>query len=350
MSRRHPFCLALAFAFGVALFPGVLRAAPGDATRLEYARSERASVCPDRDTLKRAVTERLGYDPFFPAARQTIVVEITDSDAGLRAQMRLVDDNGMIVGSRELHESVEHCDDLVASLALAISIALDPSAALGGEPEVPSMAPTRQAAPNSTDDSQSDADAKAAVTPAPAAKTHPEKPTHAPRDVPAAHSIPIAFRAAGFGALGVAPATAFGVRLGVSFGWRWFRLVTEFADQLPASRAADGGGRAKASLLAGSLAPCFVQAPFAACARLDVGALRTEGTGIADPSKQSSAYVALGGRLEYSPIIAGKLHLLVNADVLRSLTPVTLRLRGEQVWKTPALSLAGGLGLEVQFP
>src|SRR6187455_1192643 len=109
-------------------------AAPGDATRLEYARSEQAAACPDRAALKAAVSKRLGYDTFFPAARQTVIVEILAQEGELRAHMRLVDENGMIVGSRELRKLVKHCDELVASFALAISIALDPSAALGATP------------------------------------------------------------------------------------------------------------------------------------------------------------------------------------------------------------------------
>src|SRR6185295_17631976 len=67
---------------------------------------------------------------FFPAARQAVVVEITSVDDGLHAELRLLDENGIIRGSRQLHERPGHCDELVASLALAISIALDPAAGL----------------------------------------------------------------------------------------------------------------------------------------------------------------------------------------------------------------------------
>lgn len=71
-------------------------AAPGDATHLEYARSARAAGCPDREALKTAVQRRLGYDPFFPVARQSIVVEVSDFDDTLRARMQLLDEQGMI--------------------------------------------------------------------------------------------------------------------------------------------------------------------------------------------------------------------------------------------------------------
>ena len=82
MTRRA--LLAAALLVACAFSSGSLYAAPGDATRLEYARSSGAAACPDRSALSAAVSKRLGYDPFFPAARQTIIVEIIDREGELR--------------------------------------------------------------------------------------------------------------------------------------------------------------------------------------------------------------------------------------------------------------------------
>ena len=329
------------------------RAAPGDATRLEYARSERAAGCPDREALKSAVTKRLGYDPFFPAARQTIVVEIMDAKDGLRAQMHLVNERGMIVGSRELSERAEQCDELVASLALAISIALDPSAALDVQPE-PTPDP-----PSGSGDAQNEPqkpetepvrDATPAPTVAPSSAIKKKKSESRPSDGgKRGRGIPSTVRAQGFSALGVAPSLAVGFRLGGSLRWGWFQLVAEFADQLPASSEASGGGSATASLYQGTLAPCIAGSWLAGCALLNIGALQSEGRDIPNPAKKSSAYAALGARLEASPQLVSRLRLLVDLDALKSLTPVTLRLRGEDVWKTPFVSLSLGVGLALQF-
>ena len=330
-------------------------AAPGDATRLEYARSDRAAVCPDQAALKLAVVKRLGYDPFFPAARQTIVVEITDVEAGWRAQMHLIDENGIIRGSRELSERAEHCDELVASLALAISIALDPSAAMGIAPEPSQEAATEPVPRAEQADSAGNQPASepepAAPAPVPAAKKHAPPPKKKPSQVP--HAVPIGLRATAFGVVGAAPALAFGWRVGPSMQWAWFKLSAEFAEQFSASSGEQPlGGSAKTSLLEGKLVPClaFGQNLLAACALLSVGALRSEGQGIINPSKQNTLNVTLGGRFEYTPRLAGPLHLLLNTDVSRSLTPITLRLRGETVWKTPFLSATLGAGVELRFP
>jgi hypothetical protein len=328
-------------------------AAPGDATRLEYARSDHAVGCPDRDALKSAVVKRLGYDPFFPAARQTIVVEITDLDGGLSAQMRLVDDQGIIRGSRELRDKVENCGELVASLALAISIALDPSAALRDEPAVDAVA---QGAPTPKKEA-AEAQAEAPTeppTPTEAAPPPAKRSNRARTATPDAGAkrgpTPFALRVSGFGAFDAAPSLAVGARLGGSVRSEWFRVVVELEDQLSASRSAPLGGKVQTSLLDASVAPCAAWRSFAGCALFEMGSLRAEGSGIDSPLVQRSLYMAAGVRFEIAPELAQNLRLLVSVETLKTLTPVTLRLLSADVWKTPFLAVAGGLGLELQIP
>jgi hypothetical protein len=343
------FAIALAASL---IVPALAHAAPGDATRLEYARSERAARCPDRDALRSAVKKRLGYDPFFPAARQTIAVEITDAGDGLRAQMHLIDENGMIVGSRELKDKLEQCEELVASLALAISIALDPSAVLG----LQAGATTERTAPA---ESPSSGDEAPLTKLEPAAESTPGSDgsksgsavkNAAPRGDTVGLAFPSTVRAAAFSTLGGAPSLAFGLRAGIGLRWRWFQLLTELADQLPATHTAEGVGSVRASLYAGTLAPCVVRGSFAGCAVFNLGSLQAEGRDVNYPVKQHSLYAALGPRVEVTPRLARQLHLLLTADALTSLTPVTLRLQGEQVWKTPLLSAVLAVGLAWQFP
>ncbi len=328
------------------------RAGPGDATRLEYARSARAAKCPDRDALKGSVSKRLGYDPFFPAARQTVVVEITDQNDELQAQMSLVDEQGVIVGSRTLRENIAHCDELVASLALAISIALDPSAALNEEPATPEPPKARadeathqeaQPEPEPAGDSaQPASEPKRATTAAKSRRTAAPSPQSASERA-------VTARAAAFASLGVAPSLAAGFRVGLGLHRRWFELIAEFAHQFPAQRAAPSGGYARASLNEALLAPCITKDWLAGCALISVGSLQSRGLGVPEPVIASSLYFALGARLELQPRLAGPLYLLLNSDIQKSLTPVTLRLRGEDVWKPPLVSVALGAGLAVRF-
>ncbi|HEX3849327.1 MAG TPA: hypothetical protein VHW01_00085 [Polyangiaceae bacterium] len=160
---------------------------------------------------------------------------------------------------------------------------------------------------------------------------------------------PIGLRAGVFSSLGVAPALAAGFRAGASVRRDWFELTAEFSDQLEASRSAGDGGTVIGSLAEGTLAPCFAWSALAACALLNLGSLKSRGKDVPQPVNQRSLYAALGARFELSPHLFDKLHLLVNADALKSLTPITLRLRGEDIWHTPFISAAASVGLEWRF-
>jgi hypothetical protein len=341
----------------IALCGARARAAPGDATRLDYARSDHAASCPDREALQSAVVKRLGYDPFFPVARQTIVVQILDSEAGLRAEMHLVDADGIIRGSRELSESRGHCDELVAALALAISIALDPSAALGdGSADTRPAATAEVAKPAQSDPEQSENSGpnatESAGSPRPVAAGSAAKHRAPPTKTQSqryAKGTPIGLRAGVFGSLGVAPALAAGFRVGASVQRAWFELAAEFSNQLEASRTASDGGSVLGSLAEGTLAPCFAWNALAACGLVNLGSLKSQGKDVPQPVNQRSLYAAIGARVELSPQLFDKLHLLVNADALKSLTPITLRLHGADIWHTPFVSLAASLGLEWRF-
>ncbi len=331
------------------------RAAPGDGTRLEYARSDRAAQCPDQDALKSAVSKRLGYDPFFSAARQTIMVEITDADGGLRAHMSLVDEHGIIVGSRELSDSVENCAELVASLALAISIALDPSAALGANAALDDVAPPAIAPKKEAPERAPELSAKSDVEKPPSALTDPQKRVREAQTFPthdrngSGTALPVALRASAFSTLGVAPSLAFGASVGAGVRSGWFEFVAELNDQFAASRSVNGG-KAQAALIDGTLAPCWTARWFAGCALFHAGSLRTVGIGVQSPLVQHSLYLLAGARAEVDPVIVGPLRLLANLDMLKSLTPVALRLDEQEVWKTPLASFGASLGLEVIFP
>ena len=63
--------ILLVFALAIAS-----KAGASAASRLLYTRTPGAAHCPDERRFRAAVTERPGYDPFFPWAEQTITVDI----------------------------------------------------------------------------------------------------------------------------------------------------------------------------------------------------------------------------------------------------------------------------------
>jgi hypothetical protein len=338
--------------FGLALAmlgPRTVAAAPGDATRLEYARDVAAANCPDRAALREAVKRRLGYDPFFPAARQAIVVQITLEADGLLGTMRLLDDEGLIRGTRELRERREHCEELVASLALAVSIALDPSAALQAAPEPPAATPESSRAAT---DAAAEARASAAP-PQPAATAIPTGRSRRGRDQgsPGAPERGLRWgpRAQIFGAFGAAPGVVGGARGGLALGLDWFALTAELAYQVPATRAVEGPARARTTSWSAGLAPCYQRFSFYGCALLSAGYLTSEGE-VAASNRVTSTQVALGLRLEYVPALGERVRLLVGLDALKPLLPLTFRLQEREVWASPWLTLVAATGLQLEFP
>src|SRR5689334_9833347 len=136
--RGHAFALAL----GVFIYCAHAVAFP--TSRLTYARGNGAESCPEEPTVRQAVAARLGYDPFFAAADKTIVARITRNRDELRATVELVDDHGIVRGVREFKARAGQCAELVATVALAISIAIDPTnPGILGEPPKARTEPLR---------------------------------------------------------------------------------------------------------------------------------------------------------------------------------------------------------------
>lgn len=316
------------------------QAAPGDATRLSYSRAPVAATCPDREALRAAVSKRLGYDPFFPVARQAIEVDIVADEDMLTASMRFVNDAGIIVGSRKLSESRDHCAELVTSLALAISIALDPSAAFE-EPEPPATPP-----PAPVDDATEVAPAPVVVEPPPSEK----KPAPDRAPTPRRRSAPwLSLRASPVLAAGRLPslamgaAGAVGVRRGVAQG---YLEVSGFA---PSSRASEQGGSIEANLISAAFAPCATFARFRACGVGALGRLSAEGRDVDSGKRERRLYAAAGARLEVRQSFGEHVSLFLGIEGMKTFTPLTFRLHGLPVWETAWGSLGSALGVELEL-
>ena len=100
-------------------------ASASTSARLVYARAPEASSCPDESALRSAVAARLGYDPFFPWARQTVVIQVWRENRKYKARIQLVDEAGLAHGTRGLSSDQATCAELFDAAALAISIAMD---------------------------------------------------------------------------------------------------------------------------------------------------------------------------------------------------------------------------------
>ena len=155
----------------VAALATVLASVTASATpsaRLVYSRAHGAESCPDEQALRDAVSARVGYDPFFPWAKQTIIAAVAPgSSRGFTASVSLVDEHDVDHGSRTLSTQGE-CRELVDVAALAIAIAIDPRSL------IPHPAPT------ASEDVGPPPPAPVTLAPAPRVEAIPEMPPRLP--------------------------------------------------------------------------------------------------------------------------------------------------------------------------
>ena len=113
--------LTCAFA-AIASCPLNALADPAINVALDYERGAGVDACPDAGGFESIVRARVGHDPFV-------------SPADVRARVRIVHKGDELIGTlevegsraREIRSASRDCDEIVASLALALAIRIDPS-------------------------------------------------------------------------------------------------------------------------------------------------------------------------------------------------------------------------------
>ena len=310
---------------------------------LRYARHPGTQHCPDESALRSAVLAHLGYDPFVARdGRRVIVVTLHRTARGLRAQIDSVGARGKIEGARSLDSPSADCRELVSSVALAVSIAIDPLHASAPAPAPPVSLPPSPA-------------------PAPVVEAAPERPEHAEEIAPPEPApkkperhyptVPIV-SAAFVSGIGTAPAVSFGGAAEVRLRHDTLSLGLGARADAPTSATATltgaTGARVQSSLVVGSVAPCWHRDPLALCTVADFGALSGTATNVAISEHHSTFFSAVGARVSFAWPLASLLSIGVYAEALVPVTPTTLRIDHVDAWSTPAV--AGDLGLQVSVP
>lgn len=390
MRRR---CVASFLAVPMAVTTSPLYAFP--TSRLVYARGEGAESCPSEATARHAVESRLGYDPFSLVADKVIVAEIVRDHGDLRGRVELVDEGGMIQGAREFRTSPAQCDDLVATMALAISIAIDPKSD-GAVPASPAASapvapkdppPQSVAVPATAADSRSGAGhasppvaaelspAEMAPSPAPGeSASDPGEPHEATASANGAEAQssaaldadeparPRRASANDFGTVrahigaaltssfGTAPDVAIGVAASVGVRWHDLSLDIEGRGDWPASSPVPTGGTARASLRAGSVVPCVHRGVWFVCGVGVVGSVNGSGQGLVVGREHDALYAAAGARIGAEVPIGGPFFFRPQIDGLANFSPVELQVDDSQVWKASLFSALFGAGVFASFP
>ncbi len=291
---------------------------------LEYARLEGAETCPDARSLRDTIASHLGYDPVSDRAETTVVVTLRGSDQTFLAEIQLRDSDGHVTGARKLSSTASSCDELAQSVALAVSIAIDPLRVSQPKEEEPEPEPEPLSPP----------------PPAPVAVVR-----EAPKSVPPASSTPLRprFALGAIGSVGSAPAPAVGVFVAGQARWPVISLGLEGRGDFSAEKKTNDG-RVSSSLLLATAFVCRHFGAFRACATASAGALEGSGAGVDEPRKDTTLFGAVGARAGVELRVSGWFAMEAFLDVRGTLTRTVLSIDGRDAWTTPPVSGALGLG------
>jgi hypothetical protein len=307
--------------------------------RLTYVRASGAERCPDEGELRKAVAARLGYDPFFPWARATVVAEVAGRPRGFHGHVTILDEHGLARGERTLDATSESCDDMVRALALTISIAIDDLATEFAPPPPPAAAPASSPSPTSPEAGPSSS--------APAVE-------HTPGPARAAGMAGEHVSWAGWGApiasFGVAPTGTLGLHLDAELRYRSFSLGLEGRADLPSSISTAVGGRVSTQVVLGAVVPCLREpSPLFVCGLLAAGVFSESGVDVAAPQSRSALYAAPGLRVGIELPLNQSLFFVGHADGLVALLRHTVELDQTAVFTVPPGALSVGFGAGARF-
>lgn len=318
----------------VASTPATAWASPS--ARLVYVRNADTDSCPDEKAVRAAVTARLGYDPFFPNASETMFIEISKEKGGFRARVKLVDEKNNVRGTREIAEKGRSCGTMVDTLALSISIAIDPDSL------------TRPPAPQATEHETSDP--MAPPTPAapvpgprpavsPVIATSPPPPESPPARPPSEAGSHLALLALPAVWVGTGPPVAFGGEIGARLRWSRVSIGVEARGDLPGSRVVKGVD-VDMAFFGGTLVGCGHASLFFACARTTLGSVLAT-SNAAKPRDASTLRVLVGASLGAEIPLWQGLSLVTRLNGNFAFGRQTIVLDGVNAFELPSFS--GGL-------
>jgi hypothetical protein len=346
MSRRSRTFIATATM--VLLGPSGALANPS--ARLVYARGAKAASCPTETDVRQAVAARLGYDPFVLWSPTTIVVDVSRRDGRYEAVVRLLDDQGIERGTRHLASRSAHCGDIIATLALTISIVVDPLS-LRPAPIAEPRTPAARAA-------------SAPETTAPASSLlAPPPPPAPPPPVPAAATAPPASSTRRpvrelrpF--VGIAPLAAFQPRpasgAAISGGIRWRALSLELDARaiLRATSDAATPGTPKVRIDGQSLGftvlPCVWIGPAFVCTGAGLEAVTVRGE-VPMPHRSSALEWIVGARLGAQIALSAAVGLRPYAELVVRPAAPSVTIDSSPATPAPFLTLSGEVGVASIF-
>jgi hypothetical protein len=305
-----------------------------ETARLTYSAAPRlSSRCPDADSFRNQVAARLGYQAFTEEGLHAVTVSVSESRTGVRAHAEVLRQGQTVPGVRELEGSVEKCEALLAALATAVAISLDPVRSMAPPPvamSVPAPAPAT-----------------------PSLQPAPPQVQQAPPAAPIEPKVPLRL----FGALdaaftiGILPSASVGgdVGVGVRRGDASIELMGR-AETTPSATTVASGDRLEASAFSALLSPCGIFHELSVCALGRFGALQGRAPDVAKPSLGTSLFATVGARVGYTLWISPVFGLRAMAAAEFPLIRTLLVVNQTQVWTAPLATASLQIGIVISAP
>jgi hypothetical protein len=299
--------------------------------------------CPDVDVIRAGVAARLGYEPFDEHGELAVWATVSRTGHMLEAWIQIAGPDGKAAAERRLTSRQSDCSELASAMELAISIAIDPVAGSRPRSDLPTPPPVPPPPIPSP---------PIPLPPAPRVIVIRE-PAPPPASTP---RVPIVFqvRLGVLVSVGAGPAAALGGSAQASARRGSFSIGLEGRGDLATTTELDFNGARvgdmETSLLVGTLVPCASRGVLEGCALLSAGAVRASARGLTMPQQVSAPYAAAGARVGLELPIGSILSAGAHADVLAPVTETVLRVSGQPVWTSPAISGAFGATIGARFP
>jgi hypothetical protein len=334
---RHRLASAILGFFALVAAPRIASASPS--ARLAYARGRGAEACPDETVLRAAVAKRVGYDPFFPFASQTVIVQVEVRPQGFVARVQVVDAKGVVHGERSLPLQKD-CDEAVAAAALSVSLALGDAS--GAEEEPPPKADLADAAADRASPAPPPEPLPPLLVPAP---TH-EKPSAPPGEQRRLRGV--AWLGAG-GSLGASPAAALALALGGGVRLRPFELGVEGHYDAPSTKAVSPRAELSSETVSVGMVGCFTYRMAFGCVGAALGRLATETSGITSPRADSALVAFASARVGAALSITDGLLVRFYLEGRGLLNPPEVDIAGQSVYRMSPIAVFLFVSPVVQF-
>lgn len=286
--------------------------------RLVYEKDPGVS-CGDEQLLRRAVTERLASDPFSNVAAALVLVQVRASTASAREDeyegtVTLIQPGHVPTEERHLRGQ---CDPLMATLALTVSLAIDPDSTWRPMPP-----------------------------PLEAEKTEPRSVAVAPEE--RRHLWRLSAGGGPTFSAGDAPAPVLGALLYVAGRRDLVGGMLDLRATLPGSTST-ALGRGSSWSLSFEAAPCLHAWLLFGCAVGQIGIMTASGDAVAAPTQTEALIASVGGRIGLALPVDSRFELRLHGDASASLTRHRLRAQGLDVYEYAPGSIGLGALAGIRF-